>query len=61
MDKKTALDAIIAHACCVYACYVSDFSMCGKCPWNHTDDCRDTNFSDVIEEAVDAILEEQKW
>ena len=26
----------------VYACCVSDFSMCGKCPWRHTDDCRDT-------------------
>ena len=56
MDRKTALDAIIAHACCV-----SDSSMCGKCPWRHTDDCRYTNFSDVIEEAVDVILEEQKW
>ena len=56
MDKKTALKIIVAHACCV-----SDFSMCGKCPWNHTDDCRYTNFSDVIEEAVDTILEEQKW
>lgn len=52
MDKKTALKVLIAHGCCV-----SDFSMCGKCPWNHTDDCRDTNFSDVIEEAVDTILE----
>ena len=56
MDKKTALEIIVAYACCV-----SDFSMCGKCPWNHTDDCRDTNFSDVIEEAVDTILEEEKW
>lgn len=56
MDKKTALNAIIAHVCCV-----SDFSMCGKCPWNHTDDCRDTNFSDVIEGSVNAILEELKW
>ena len=56
MDKKTALNAIIAHACCVL-----DFSMCGKCSCNHTDDCSDTNFSDVTEEAVDAILEEQKW
>ena len=56
MDEKTALNAIIAYACCV-----SDFSMCGEHPWNRTDDCRDTNFSDVIEEAVDAILEEQKW
>ena len=43
----------------VYACCVSDFSMCGKCPWNHADDCRDTNFSDVIEEAIDTILEEE--
>lgn len=38
MDKKTALDAIVAYACCV-----SDFSMCGKYPWNRTDNCRDTN------------------
>lgn len=56
MDKKTALEIIVAYACCV-----SNFNMCGKCPWRHTDDCRDTNFSDVIEEAVDVILEEQKW
>ena len=56
MDKKTALQVLIAHGCCV-----SDFSMCNKCPWNHTDDCRDTNFSDVIEEAIEVILEEEKW
>lgn len=54
MDKKTALEIIVAHACCV-----SDFSMCGKYPWKHTDDCRDTNFSDVIAEAIDTILEEE--
>ena len=52
MDKKTALQVLIAHGCCV-----SDFSMCNKCPWNHTDDCRDTNLSAVIEEAIDTILE----
>ena len=57
MTKNEALNTLIAHGCCVS---VSDFSMCNKCPWNHTDNCRDTNFSDVIEEAVNIMLEEIK-
>lgn len=56
MDKKTALKILVAHGCCEF----SDYRLCKKCPWNHTDDCRDTNFSDVLEEAVDVILEEEK-
>ena len=55
MGKKEALDILIANACGTY----SDFTMCNKCPWNHTDDCRDTNFSDVIEEAINMILEDK--
>lgn len=55
MTKNEALNTLIAHGCCV-----SDFSMCNKCPWNHTDDCKNTNFSDIIEEAVNIMLEEMK-
>ena len=55
MTKNEALNTLIAHGCCV-----SDFGMCNKCPGNHTDNCRDTNFSDVIEEAVNIMLEEIK-
>ena len=55
MTKNEALNTLIAHVCCV-----SDFGMCNKCPWDHTDDCRNTNFSDVIEEAINIMLEEMK-
>ena len=55
MTKNEALNTLIAHGCCV-----SDFGMCNKCPWNHTDNCRDTKCSDVIEEAVNIMLEEIK-
>lgn len=55
MDKKKALDILIANACCTY----SNSEMCEKCPWNHTEDCKNTNFSDVIYEAINTMLEDK--
>lgn len=52
MDEKTALEIIVAHACCK-----SNLNMCGKCPWGHTDDCRDTILE---EESVKMKLSEIK-
>ena len=53
MTRDEALNTLIAHGCCN-----SGFSMCAKCPWKFTDDCKNTSFSDVIEEAVNIMLEE---
>lgn len=52
MKKNEALNILLAHACCV------SLNMCSKCPWDDTDDCKNTNFKDVIEEAVDVMMED---
>lgn len=53
MSREEALDILLANACCTLG------DICDKCPWNMTDNCRDTNFTDVIEEAVNVILEDK--
>lgn len=50
MNREEALDVLIAHACCSY------LSLCDKCPWNGTDNCENTSFSEVLEEAISVIL-----
>ena len=53
MSREEALDILLANACCTLG------DICDKCPWNMTDNCRDTNFTDVIEEAANVILEDK--
>ena len=50
MSKEEALNILLANACCTLG------DICDKCPWNMTDNCRDTNFTDVLEKAIDTIL-----
>ena len=52
MNKKEALDLLIAFACCT-----SSFrDMCGKYPWNGKYECVNTKFDvDMINEAIDVI------
>lgn len=52
MDRKEALDFLMAFACCT-----SSFrDMCGKCPWNGKYECVNSKFeADLINEAVDVI------
>ena len=52
MDKKKALDILIAHACCA-----SSHIKCDKCPFDQTYTCEEMVFDDVLEEAVNIILE----
>lgn len=47
MDKKRALDVLVANACCC-----DEKLNCYMCPWKDTDDCENTKFSDVLYEAV---------
>ena len=54
MNKDEALNILIASACCHHP-----NNMCKKCPWNGTNDCVFTRFSDVVEEAIDVILEDK--
>ena len=49
MSRKEALDILLANVCCTLG------DICDKCPWNMTDNCRDTNCRDVILEAVNVI------
>lgn len=53
MGKEEALKVLIANACCACA------SMCGKCPWNGTEDCANTFFPDVLEQAIGVMLEDK--
>ena len=50
MSRKEALDILLANACCTLG------DICDKCPWNMTDNCRDINFTDVLEKAINIIL-----
>ena len=51
MDEQRALNVLIANACC------SDSKLaCNICPWNNTEDCKSTNFNDVLYEAVQTII-----
>lgn len=52
MNKKEALDLLIAFACCT----ASFRDMCGKCPWNNKYECVNSKFDvDTINEAIDVI------
>ena len=50
MSRKEALDILLANACCTLG------DICDKWPWNMTDNCRDINFIDVLEKAINIIL-----
>ena len=45
MNKKRAKEILIANACCT-------LDKCNICPWRNTDDCTNTSFLNVIEEAI---------
>lgn len=53
MNKEEALNVLIANACCEY------INLCEKCPLKDTKDCEDTSFLDVLEEAIDVMLEDK--
>ena len=50
MSKEEALNILLANACCTLG------NICDKCPWNMTDDCKDTNITYVLEKAINIIL-----
>ena len=52
VNREEALNIIIAYACCTFP------SNCDKCPWNGTNDCKSTNFSEVLDEAINVIMED---
>ena len=52
MNKKRAKEILIANACCT-------LDKCNICPWRNTDDCTNTSFLNVIEEAIYAMNGEE--
>ena len=48
MTKKEARNILLAHACCM----TNDVKICRECPWRNTEDCKNTSFADVLEEAI---------
>lgn len=52
MNKKRAKEILIANACCT-------LDKCNICPWRNTDDCINTSFFNVIEEAIYAMNGEE--
>ena len=52
MNKKRAKEILIANACCT-------LDKCNICPWRNTDDCINTSFLNVIEEAIYAMNGEE--
>lgn len=52
MNKKRAKEILIANACCT-------LDKCNICPWRNTDDCTNTSFLDVLEEAIYAMNGEE--
>ena len=52
MNKKRAKEVLIANACCT-------LDKCNICPWKNTDDCTNTSFLNVIEEAIYAMNGEE--
>ena len=56
MDKKRAKQILVAHACCM----LNDKKLCRECPWRNTEDCSNTSFLEVLEEAILAVKGEYK-
>ena len=56
MDKKRAKQILVAHACCM----LDDKKLCRECPWRNTEDCSNTSFLEVLEEAILAVKGEYK-
>ena len=52
MNNKRAKQILIANACCT-------LDKCNICPWKNTDDCTNTSFLDVLEEAIYAMNGEE--
>ena len=46
MDKQRARDILKAHACCSFANIENN--LCQLCPWNNTDDCKNTGINEKI-------------
>ena len=52
MDRKEALDFLMAFACCT----ASFRDLCSKCPWNGKYECVNSKFeADLINEAIDIV------
>ena len=54
MDQKRAMDILLAYACC------NSNNKCDDCPWNKTEDCENTSFLSVLDDAVNVILNSRK-
>lgn len=50
MDKQRAMNVLLANACCT-----DNKLTCDMCPWNDAEDCKSTNFNDVLYEAFQII------
>ena len=49
MDQRTAIDVLLAYACC------NSKNKCDICPWNDTEDCKSTSFFEVLDDAIDVV------
>ena len=49
MDQKTAIDILLAYACC------NSKNKCDICPWSNTEDCKSTSFFEVLDDAIDVV------
>ena len=49
MDQKTAMDVLLVYACC------NSNNKCDDSPWNKTEDCKETAFDDVLDDAIDVV------
>ena len=49
MNQKTAIDILLAHACCALG------NWCQLCPWNGTKDCEETVFNNVLDKAIKIV------
>lgn len=54
MDQKTAMDILLAYACC------NSKNRCDDCPWNDTEDCKSTSFFEVVDDAIDAMTNSRR-
>lgn len=52
MDRKEALNILIAYVCCM-----SSHISCEKCPFDNTRSCANVIFDDVLEDAINIMLE----
>ena len=54
MDQRTAIDVLLAYACC------NSKNKCNICPWNDTEDCKSTSFFEVLDDAIDVACKNRK-